>query len=76
MGISPRVGFSNSSAGPPARTVRVTTSLISSVGSTGTPTRRSSPAASSAARKSLRSVYGNPRAAMPTSLTYPAQTPP
>ena len=35
-GISPRVGRSKSSAGPPARTVRVTTSLISRVGSTGT----------------------------------------
>ena len=36
-GISPRVGRSNSSAGPLARTVRVTISLISSVGSTGAP---------------------------------------
>jgi len=64
-GISPRVGRSKTSAGPPARTVRVTTSANSSVGSTGTSTRRSSPARSSAARKSFRSEYGKPRAAIP-----------
>src|SRR4051812_616461 len=50
-------GFSNSSAGPPARSTRSQISVISRRGETGAEMRRSSPRASSWARNSRRSAY-------------------
>src|SRR5690606_4865959 len=67
-GMVPRVGRSNSSAGPPARTVRVTISVISRSGSTGTRTRCSSPARSRARRNSGRSRYGKDGPPIPASV--------
>src|SRR5688572_12614425 len=51
------LGFSNSSAGPPALSTRSQISVISSRGSTVAATRFSSPRASSWARKSRKSRY-------------------
>ena len=56
-GIECPFGFSNSSAGPPARSTRSPISVISSFGSTSAPMRLSSPRASSWAMKSRRSAY-------------------
>jgi hypothetical protein len=49
------LGFSNSKAGPPARSTRSAISVISSLGSTSTAMRFSSPIFSSCAMKSRRS---------------------
>ena len=54
-GCSDPFGFSNSSAGPPAFTVRSTISVISRSGSTSAETRTSSPSRSSSAIQSRRS---------------------
>src|SRR6266496_3087364 len=56
-GIVWPLGFSKSSAGPPALSTRSQTSVISSFGSTSARTRFSSPARSSCDRKSRRSPY-------------------
>ena len=67
-------GCSNSSAGPFARTVRVTISLISSVGSTGAPSPGAArPRLLQRGEELLRSEYGKPGCAMATSrrLTRP-----
>src|SRR6266581_1592075 len=56
-GIAWPLGFSKSSAGPPALSTRQQTSVISSFGSTSARTRFSSPACSSCDRKSRRSRY-------------------
>jgi len=50
-------GFSNNSAGPPARSTRSAISVISRWVSTGTVMRLSSPRASSWEMKSRRSLY-------------------
>ena len=57
-GCSEPFGFSNSSAGPPALTVRSTISVISRSGSTSAETRTSSPSRSSSAIQSRRSFTG------------------
>ena len=57
------IGFSNSRAGPPARSVRSQISVISRLGSTGTEMRFNSPSASSSAinsRRSLNDISGFP----------------
>ncbi len=54
-GMEKPSGFSNSSAGPPARSTRSQISVISRRGDTGTRMRFSSPRDSSCARKSRRS---------------------
>src|SRR5688500_1125134 len=56
-GMACLLGFSNSTAGPPAFNRRSQISVISRCGSTSTPTRFSSPCFSSCARKSRRSLY-------------------
>ena len=56
-GVPKPTGFSNSSAGPPARRVRSQISVISRFGFTGAVMRLSSPSCSSCCRKSRRSRY-------------------
>ena len=56
-GIRPRVGFSNSNAGPCSRTTRCTMPVTSRCGSTRARTRARSPSRSRSARKACRSLY-------------------
>src|SRR4051794_30731955 len=59
-GMRPRVGFSNSRAGPRSRTTRWTIPVTSRCGSTGTRTRARSPSRSSAATNCCKSANPTP----------------
>jgi hypothetical protein len=58
-GMREPLGFSNSSAGPPARVTRSVISVISRTGSISLAMRRSSPSFSSFAMNSRKSRYAN-----------------
>ena len=72
-GIALPFGCSNSSAGPPARTVRATISVTSSFGSTAAETRTSSPDRSSRAIHSRRSLTTRP-SLVPSRCRCPARS--
>src|SRR5919197_3262408 len=75
-GRSAPLGLSNSSAGPPALTVRSTISVISRCGSTSAETRTSSPSRSSSAIQERRSDEGAIGASVSRSLAAAAMPQP